>query len=141
MTKDLNLVSLCQQFYHFSVFSVLHCCRNYGYCPRQSWLSYSQTKQTTQYCCCHLIALTAYKTQFGHTIPHLVTPNSTLTINQKQYHIIVQLEDVARKYHMMATLPNTGVEKMECRSQQVQGQRNRSLAVIIRKRCSQMHLF
>jgi len=48
---------------------------------------------------------------------------------------------VARKYHVMAVLLNTGVEKTACRSQQLQGWRIRGLAVMVRKRCSQMHLF
>ena len=53
-----------------------------------------------------------------------------------------KLEDAARKYQVMAALPNVRVEKTARRSQQLQGQRIRSLAVMVRiKRRSQTHLF
>jgi len=42
---------------------------------------------------------------------------------------------------MMAALPNIGVEKTERRSQQLQGWRIRILAVMVRKKRSQTHLF
>jgi len=63
-----------------------------------------------------------------------------------------QLEDVARKYHVMAALPNIDVEKTARRSQQQQLQGRRSIYLYelyewqlwtVRKRCdrpSRMHL-
>jgi len=53
----------------------------------------------------------------------------------------LKLENVAQKYHVMAALPNIGVEKSAHHSEQRQGRSTRSLAVMVRKRCSQMHLF
>jgi len=52
-----------------------------------------------------------------------------------------QVENVAQKYHVMAALPNIGVDKNGAPFLAAIRPTYRRLAVVVRKRRSQTHLF